>query len=100
VGLEDPAFNKAFAVFGSDQVEAREILTPVFMQRIVDLEHAYSGHHLRYAFSGADLLIAVEGPSRFEIGNMFSSLVDRRRVEGIARDLEQVFKLIDDFACG
>jgi hypothetical protein len=98
VGLEDPVFNKAFAVFGSDQVEAREILTPAFMQRMVDLESAYSGAHLRYGFTEADLLIAVEGKSRFEIGDMFSSLVKRARVEGIARDLEQVFKLIDQFA--
>jgi hypothetical protein len=98
VGLEDPTFNKAFAVFGSDQVESREILTPTFMQRMVDLESAYSGAHLRYAFAEADLLVAVEGKSRFEIGDMFSSLVNRSRVEGIARDLEQVFKLIDQFS--
>ena len=52
MGLEDPTFNKAFAVFGSDQVEAREILTPTFMQQLVDLESAYSGAHLRYAFTG------------------------------------------------
>jgi hypothetical protein len=98
VGLEDPTFNKDFAVFGSDQVEAREILTPTFMQQLVDLESAYSGKHLRYAFCGPDLLIAVEGASRFEIGNMFSTLVQRSRVEGIAQDVEQVFKLIDEFA--
>ncbi|MFI4936423.1 MAG: DUF3137 domain-containing protein [Caulobacterales bacterium] len=96
VGLEDPRFNKIFAVFGSDQVEAREILTPAFMQELVDLETAYSGQHLRYAFVGAELLIAVEGANRFEIGSMFTTLVDRSRVEGIARDLEQVFKLIDE----
>jgi hypothetical protein len=95
VGLEDPKFNQAFAVFGADQVEAREILTPTFMQRLVDLEAAYAGKHLRYAFTEADLLIAMEGADRFEIGGMFSTLVDRSRVEGIARDLEQVFKLID-----
>ncbi len=98
VGLEDPKFNQAFAVFGSDQVEAREILTPTFMQQLVDLETAYSGQHIRYAFCGADLLIAVESPNRFEIGGMFTSLVERSRVEGIARDIEQVFKLIDECA--
>jgi len=97
VGLEDPVFNKAFAVFGADQVEAREVLTPTFMQQLNDLETAYAGGHIRCAFETAELLIALEGPPRFNIGNLFSSLVDRSRVEGIARDIEQVFTLIDHF---
>jgi hypothetical protein len=97
IGLEDPNFNKLFCVFGADQVEAREILTPTFMQRLVDLEAAYAGHHLRCAFEGAQLLIAIEGPYRFDIGSMFSSLENPARVEAIARDIEQVFKTIDEF---
>jgi hypothetical protein len=97
VGLEDPNFNKAFAVFGGDQVEAREILTPTFMQRLNDLEAAYAGHHIRCAFTETELLIALEAPDRFEIGNMFTSLVQRSRVETVARNLDEVFKLIDEF---
>jgi hypothetical protein len=98
VGLEDPVFNKVFAVFGADQVEAREILTPAFMQRLVDLEAAYGAGRVRCAFGQSQLLIALEGPNRFEVGDMFSTLVQRSRVEGIAHDLEQVFKMIDEFA--
>jgi hypothetical protein len=97
VGLEDPNFNKVFAVFGSDQVEAREILTPAFMQQLNQLEGSYAGAHIRCAFEMTELLVAVEGRNRFEIGSMFSTLVDRTRVEGIAHDLEQVFMLIDEF---
>jgi hypothetical protein len=97
VGLEDPVFNQAFAVFGSDQVEAREILTPTFMQHLVDLETAYRGGHIRCAFDQAELLIALEGRSQFGIGGMFSTLVDKSRVEGIARAIEGMFKLIDAF---
>ena len=98
VGLEDPVFNKTFAVFGSDQVEAREVLTPTFMQQLNDLETAYAGGHIRCAFEATELLIAVESRPRFGIGNLFSNLVDRSRVEHIARDIEQVFKMIDEFA--
>jgi hypothetical protein len=97
VGLEDPNFNKTFAVFGTDQVEAREILTPTFMQQLNDLEAAYFGGHIRCAFDETQLLIALEGANKFEIGSMFTSLVDRSRVEGIARNIEQVFKMIDEF---
>jgi hypothetical protein len=97
VGLEDPTFNKVFCVFGSDQVEAREILTPTFMERLDQLESASAAQHIRCAFNESELLIALEAPNRFEIGNMFSNLVQRERVETIAGSLEQVFKLIDEF---
>ena len=97
VGLEDAHFEKVFEVFGSDQVEARAILTPAFMQQLVDLETAYAGHHIRCAFTDGDLLIAIEAPNRFEIGGMFSTLVDRSRVETIARDIGAVFQLVDSF---
>jgi hypothetical protein len=97
VGLEDPVFNKSFAVFGSDQVEARVILTPAFMQQLNDLEAGYAGSHIRCAFEAVELLIAVESSPRFGIGNLFANLVDRSRVEHIARDIEQVFKMIDEF---
>lgn len=95
VGLEDPHFEKIFEVFGDDQVEARAILTPSFMQQLIDLEQAFSGSHVRGAFVDGDLLIAFEAPNRFEIGSMFTTLVDRKRVETIAHDIGAVFRLID-----
>jgi hypothetical protein len=96
VGLEDVAFEHTFEVYGSDQVEAREVLTPAFMQHLMDAD-AQRGWKLRCAFVGSDLLVAVETGNRFEIGSMFSSLVDETRMASIARDIEQVFKLIDAF---
>jgi hypothetical protein len=37
VALEDPAFEKAYEVYGTDQVEARALLTPTFMERFLAL---------------------------------------------------------------
>jgi Protein of unknown function (DUF3137) len=97
VGLEDPKFEQIFEVYGSDQVAARVILTPTFMEQVLALEAAYAGEHIRCAFVRGDLLIALEGKDRFEIGSMFTSLVDRGRIEAVARNLAAVFKLIDSF---
>jgi len=97
VGLEDVRFNKKFVVYGSDQVEAREILTPTFMQQLLDLESGFGGAHIRCAFTELDLMIALESSLRFGIGGMFSSLVQRGRVEAIARNLEQLFRVVDGF---
>jgi hypothetical protein len=97
VGLEDPVFEKAFEAYGTDQVEAREILTPTVMQELVNLETAYGGEKLRCAFVDGDILIALESGLHFGFGSMFRSLVDRERAEAIAHDIQQVFSLIDAF---
>ncbi|HWA61730.1 MAG TPA: DUF3137 domain-containing protein [Caulobacteraceae bacterium] len=97
VGLEDPHFEQIFEVFGDDQVEARAILTPVFMEQLVALETAYAGHHLRCGFCEGELLIAIEGQDRFEIGDLFSTLDSRARAESMASDIRAVLHLIDAF---
>ncbi len=97
VGLEDPRFEETFEVFGSDQVEARAILTPTFMEQLLALEGAYAGEHIRCAFVRGEAMVAIEGPKRFEMGSMFSTLMDRSRVQAIAADLNAVFRLMDSF---
>lgn len=97
VGLEDPHFEKIFEVFGDDQVEARAILTPVFMEQLVALETAYAGYHIRCGFTEGRLMIALEGKDRFEVGSMFATLDDRSRAESMASDIQAVIKLIDAF---
>jgi len=37
VAVEDPAFEKAYEVYGTDQVAARALLTPAFMERFLAL---------------------------------------------------------------
>ena len=97
VGLEDPHFEKIWEVFGDDQIEARAILTPTFMEQLVALETAYSGKHIRCGFCEGELMIAVEGQDRFEVGNMFTTLDSKTRAIGLAGDISAVFRLIDAF---
>ena len=95
VGLEDPDFEKLFEVFGSDQVEAREILTPTVMQHLMELERVYAGAQLRCAFVGTDVLIALQGPNRFETGALLTNLAGRAAHRGVVvRDLQAVFRLM------
>lgn len=95
VRLEDPEFERAFEVYGSDQIEARFLLTPDFMQRLVDLEAAFSGKRLRCALAGGEMLTAVEGRNHFEPGSMRRPLDDADRVGAIVDDFVALFRLID-----
>lgn len=93
--LEDPEFEKAYEVYTTDQVEARFILTPDFMQKLVDLETTFHGKKLRCAFVGQEMLIAVEGGDLFEPGSLFTPLDNPDRLRELLQDFAVVFNLID-----
>jgi hypothetical protein len=95
VGLVDPTFEKVFEVFGSDQVEARYLLTPDFMERLLKLESLLKGKKLRAAFAGGELLIAVEGGNLFEPGSMFRRLDDPERAGRLLAEIRSVQEIVD-----
>ena len=95
VGLEDPLFEKAFEVWGNDQVEARYILHPVLMQRLLDLETSFKGKRLRCGFEDGDILVAIEGGNLFEPGDMFKSFDDPARARRIIDEIAKVIRVMD-----
>lgn len=95
VGLVDPVFEKIFEAYGTDQVEARYLLTPSFMQRLVDLEARVQGNNIRFGFIEGQLLIVIETPNRFESGSMFKPLTDPARTQKILDEFRAVIDVID-----
>ena len=95
VALEDPKFERAFEVYSTDQVEARFLLTPDFMERLLNLEAAFHGKKLRCGFSGGEMFVAVEGGNLFEAGSMYRPMDDLARVREILLDFAATFLLID-----
>ncbi len=98
VKLESNTFEQAFQVYSNDQVEARFLLTPDLMQRLIDLEKVFHGGKLRCAFQNGELLIALEGGDLFEPGSMFTPLDNPDRVRELLDDFAAIFNLIDSFA--
>lgn len=99
IGLVDPAFEKAFEVYGNDQVLARYMLTPSFMERLLALETSLKGKNVRAAFdedSGeGELLIAAETGNLFEVGSMSKPLTEPGRFNKIVEELGHITGLID-----
>lgn len=58
VRLENPDFEKKFAVYSTDQVEARYILTPKLMERILELSRFYKSS-VALSFSDSAVYVAV-----------------------------------------
>ena len=96
VRLVASQFEIAFEVWSTDQVEARYLLHPVMMERLIGLEAALHGKRIRCAFEGGDLLVAVEGGNLFEPGDMFKPLVDPARARRIVDEIAGVVRVMDE----
>ena len=95
VGIASPEFEKIFEAWSTDQVEARDLLDPIVLERFKELDRLFKGDSLRAAFSGEKLYIAVETGDRLNMGSMFKPLAGPERVETILKELDVVFDLID-----
>jgi len=58
IKLEDPEFEELFVVYGQDQVEARYILSPSLMRRIVEFQN-HAQKKIRFSFSASKLYVAI-----------------------------------------
>lgn len=102
VGLVDPKFERIFQIYGTDQVMARYLMTPTFMERILELEQALKGKNVRgvfdeglaEGFGKGELLLAAETGNLFEPGSLFKPLNIRERVETLYRDFELIDQII------
>ncbi len=95
VNLEDPDFEKAFVVYGSDQIEARYILSPAMMQRILEFSNRRK-HTVCLSFTGSNVNLAVTtGKDMFE-PRLFRSLLDFKRVQEYLDDLQFAIAVVDE----
>lgn len=95
VGLVDPVFEKIFEAYSTDQVEARYLLTPDFMQRLVDLENVVEGENIRFGFADKNLLIAIETENKFDVGDMTKSVTETARTQKILDEIGAIYNVVD-----
>lgn len=95
IGIVSSRFEKAFEAWSTDQVEARELLDPVVLERFEALDNLFDGAKFRAAFSEGRLYIALETGDKLNIGSMFKSLEDPTRFERIIKEFDLIFDLID-----
>ncbi|WP_375209341.1 DUF3137 domain-containing protein [Hyphomonas jannaschiana] len=97
VDLISRELDEAFTVYSSDQVEARALLSPDRMERLIALERHFSGGKLRGLFDQGHMTLALEADNQFEAGSVFQPLVDPRRFSTALSELGLVCDLIDGF---
>lgn len=79
-----PAFGDVFALYSDDQVEARVLVHPTYVEHLLSLESAFEAQEMRALFTSGEVIIAVEADNMFESGAMDAS-ADQANAERAAR---------------
>lgn len=73
VKLENVVFEKEFVVYSTDQIESRYIITPVLMEKILELNAKYRG--VQFSFINSKIFVAIPKSNNLFEPNYYSSLV-------------------------
>ncbi len=94
VKLEDPEFESKFQVFSTDQVEARYLLTPGFMNRMLEMTRLTHIRNIQFAFDDGKLYMALESSRKFFEGGGHK-LDSPDYVKNIIDDIALVFSAVE-----
>ena len=95
VYMEDPEFEKQFVVYGSDQAEARYILSTAMLRRILDLKDQWQDD-VRLHFRNSNALIAISHKHNLFEANIKQSATDKHQIMQFCRELGDCFQIVED----
>ena len=98
VSLEHLFFNKKFSVKAENQVDARYIMTPAFMERLYNLKTLYNSDKIWVNFKNGMITIAIKtDKDLFEIGDLYTPANDTKQVEQFFNEIMAITDIIDHF---
>lgn len=80
VDMVHPGFEDEFTIYSTDQVEARYLVHPTYVERLIALEQAFSGKKIRTLFHAGEVTVVLETENMFESGGLDAGR-DRELVE-------------------
>jgi hypothetical protein len=94
--LENKEFEDIFDVFSEDEVEARYLLTPLFMERMVHLANLVGKQsNIRFGFGENSLLVAMNGWDLFEASALSHAVNDPLQVQTFINEIGLVLDIVD-----
>ncbi|HPF46776.1 MAG TPA: DUF3137 domain-containing protein [Emcibacteraceae bacterium] len=95
VKLEDSVFESEFEVYSTDQVEARYLLTPTFMERLLEFSRLPNIKQLQLAFKDGSIYMAIKrSGNAFEGGSY--KLNDPELIKQNIKDIAQIFDMVTE----
>ena len=113
ISLEDTEFNKEFTVYSDNQVEARYLITPSFMERIKNLQLNFMVGTIDFAFKDKYLYLFLGNMTTletlesfklcenvnglFEVGDIHKTLLNKRVYLKAFKELVSIFSMVHYF---
>ncbi|MGE0269202.1 MAG: DUF3137 domain-containing protein [Candidatus Omnitrophota bacterium] len=97
VKLEDPEFERLFVVYADDQIEARYILSPSLMKRIVDFKKK-SRKNIRLSFLNSNVYVAIAYYKNLFEPRIFQTLLDFNPIKEYFEDLQLATGIVEDLS--
>ncbi|MFZ1742811.1 MAG: DUF3137 domain-containing protein [Pontixanthobacter sp.] len=95
VDIVHPDFEDAFDVYSDDQVEARYLVHPTYVERMIEIEKAFDGAKLRALFCDGEITLIVESKKNlFESGGMDASK-DREKLTATIGQFQSMTNLAE-----
>lgn len=94
IKMDDVKFENAFAVYGTDPVEAHYILSPALMQRILDLK--VKAGNIQMSFVDSSVYIAIPRSENLFESNLFSPIISYGKLETYHYYIRLVAGIVDD----
>lgn len=95
VKLEDPEFEKLFVVYGTDQVEARYVLSTSLMKRICDFRKK-TGRTIHLSFVRSNVCVALQTRRNMFEPRIFRTLLSFDLVKEYLEDLLLATGIVED----
>ena len=95
VKLEDPEFERLFVVYSDDQIEARYILSPSLMRRIVEFKQK-AKRNICMSFLNSNVYIAISYYKNLFEPRIFQTLLDFRPIQEYFEDLQLAIGIVED----
>lgn len=96
IKFEDINFEEKFEVYGTDQIEARYLLTTSFMERMLMVRDAFKGKKIQFSFFENQLLIAIESSiNMFEPASLFRRSTNRHSINIVLEQFISIFNVVE-----
>ena len=95
IHLEDPEFEKRYNTYGTDQIEARYLITPAFMNRMVELSKKGSCKNITLSFEYDYVNIAVASTKDWFEVPFTKPATEISNYRGIVLELLTIFSIVD-----
>lgn len=95
IRMEDPEFEKAFAVYSTDEIEARYILSTAMMRRILNIRSRF-GENIRVSFKDSCLILAVPHRKPFLEPDRKVAATDSSQIQELLLSLSHFLDTIEE----